>query len=127
VALAVRALDEARRRVQQDALGHRGHKHDPLYRVRRLLRPGADRLSDDARTKLDAALQAGDPDLEVTVAWHCYQQLRATYHHPNPQQGADRQRRCSTSCPAARSPRSPASAACCARGPSSSPTSTPAA
>ena len=36
VALAVRVVDEVRRRVQQDTTGHRGHKDDPLYRVRRL-------------------------------------------------------------------------------------------
>ena len=31
------ALDEVRRRVQNQTLGHRGHKHDPLYRARKLL------------------------------------------------------------------------------------------
>ena len=38
VKLANQVVDEVRRRVQQDTLGHRGHKHDPLYQVRRLLR-----------------------------------------------------------------------------------------
>jgi transposase len=37
VKLANTALDEVRRRVQQELLGHRGHKHDPLYRARRML------------------------------------------------------------------------------------------
>jgi len=87
VALAVRVVDEVRRRVQQHTTGHRGHKDDPLYRVRRLLRAGAEQLTDDTRARLDAALQAGDPDLEVTIAWHCYQRLRATYHHPDPEAG----------------------------------------
>ena len=87
VALAVRVVDDVRRRVQQDTLGHRGLKDDPLYRVRRLLRLGAERLTEDARAKLEAALRAGDPNLEVTIAWHCYQKLRATYHHKDPQEG----------------------------------------
>ena len=38
VKLAGDALDEVRRRVQQDALGHRGRKGDPLYQIRLLLR-----------------------------------------------------------------------------------------
>ena len=29
-------LDECRRRVQNETLGHRGRKDDPLYRCRRL-------------------------------------------------------------------------------------------
>ena len=33
VRLANDALDEVRRRVQNQTLGHRGHKHDPLYRA----------------------------------------------------------------------------------------------
>ena len=38
VKLAADALDEVRRRVQQDTLGHRGRKGDPLYQIRLLLR-----------------------------------------------------------------------------------------
>ena len=37
VKLAGDALDEVRRRVQQDTLGHRGRKGDPLYQIRLLL------------------------------------------------------------------------------------------
>ena len=37
VHLANTALDEVRRRVQNQTLGHRGHAHDPLYRARKLL------------------------------------------------------------------------------------------
>jgi hypothetical protein len=35
--LANAALDEVRRRTQQTTTGHRGRKHDPLYRIRRRL------------------------------------------------------------------------------------------
>ena len=35
--LANSKLDECRRRVQNETLGHRGHKADPLYRCRWLL------------------------------------------------------------------------------------------
>ncbi|MBX6752524.1 MAG: transposase [Micromonosporaceae bacterium] len=37
-ALGMKVVDEVRRRVQQDTLHRRGHKGDPLYEVRRLLR-----------------------------------------------------------------------------------------
>jgi transposase len=37
---------EVRRRVQQDTLGHRGHKHDPLYQIRGLLSHGVGHLSE---------------------------------------------------------------------------------
>ena len=40
VKLANQRLDEVRRRVQNETLGHRGHKDDPLYRSRRLLTEG---------------------------------------------------------------------------------------
>jgi transposase len=80
VRLGNQALDEVRRRVQQETLGHRGYADAPLFRVRRLLRRGAEHLTATNRAKLEAALKDGDPDLEVTVTWHCAQRLRAVYH-----------------------------------------------
>ena len=46
VKLANSKLDECRRRVQNETLGHRGHKDDPLYRCRRLLTRADERLDD---------------------------------------------------------------------------------
>jgi len=40
VRLAGDALEQCRRRVQQDTHGHRGRKDDPLYRARRTLHTG---------------------------------------------------------------------------------------
>ncbi|PZS30435.1 MAG: ISL3 family transposase [Pseudonocardiales bacterium] len=79
VRLGTQALDEVRRRVQQDTLGHRGMKHDPLYKIRGLLRHGVENLTERQITKLNTCLEAGDPDWAVTVAWQCYQQLRQAY------------------------------------------------
>ncbi len=87
VKLANGCVDDVRRRVQQETLGHRGHKDDPLYEVRRLLRKGADRLTDRQLGRLEAGLQAGDPDFAVTVAYTCAQQVRSIYHAPTPEQG----------------------------------------
>jgi transposase len=80
VKLGLTAMEETRRRVQQEQLGHRGRKHDPLYKIRNILRAGVERLTDRQIERIETGLQAGDPDLEVTVAWRCYQQLRSAYH-----------------------------------------------
>jgi transposase len=79
VRLGTQVLDEVRRRVQQDTIGHRGHRDDPLYKIRGLLRHGAENLTDRQLAKLNTCLQAGDPNYEVTVAWSAYQQLRTAY------------------------------------------------
>jgi transposase len=83
VKLGLTAMEETRRRVQQEQLGHRGRKHDPLYKIRNILRAGIERLTDRQIERLETGLQAGDPDYEVTVAWRCYQQLRSAYHAEN--------------------------------------------
>lgn len=67
--LGMQAVDEVRRRVQQQQLGRRGHKGDPLYETRRALRRRADRLSDRALQRVTSALAVGDPDGELAVAW----------------------------------------------------------
>ncbi len=79
VKLGTQVVDEVRRRVQQDTLARRGHKDDPLYKIRGLLRRGAEHLSDKQIDRLNSNLTAGDPSFEVTVAWHAYQQLRSIY------------------------------------------------
>src|SRR5215218_432289 len=62
VRLGMKAMEETRRRVQQEQLGHRGRKHDPLYRIRNPLRAGTENLSTRQIERLEAGLQAGDPD-----------------------------------------------------------------
>jgi len=83
VKLAAQALDEVRRRVQQDTLGHRGHAGDPLYRIRNIARAGAHHLSDRQWDRLVDGLGRGDPDSEVLLAWQCYQQVRSAYATPD--------------------------------------------
>jgi transposase len=78
-ALANRALDDTRRRVQQRTLGHRGRKGDPLYRVRRVLLTGSERLSERGWERLKAGLVAGDPDDEVLDAWLAKEHVRDIY------------------------------------------------
>jgi transposase len=61
VRLGTQVVDEVRRRVQQDTLGRRGHKHDPLYQIRGLLRHGVEHLTERQQAKLNRCLDAGDP------------------------------------------------------------------
>jgi len=84
VKLANSALDETRRRVQNETLGHRGHKDDPLYRARRLLTKADERLDDKGRTKLLGLLEAGDPRGEVRMAWHAKEVVREIYTIDDP-------------------------------------------
>jgi hypothetical protein len=69
-------LDEVRRRVQNETLGHRGRKADPLYRARRLLTKADERLDDRGRSKLLGLLEAGDPRGEMRMAWHAKEVVR---------------------------------------------------
>lgn len=87
VRLGTAVVDDVRRRVQQDTLGHRGHKDDPLYRIRGLLRRGVEHLFERQLDKLNTCLIAGDPGWEVTLAWHAYQRLRGIYQALDPAVG----------------------------------------
>jgi transposase len=84
IRVANTALDECRRRVQNETVGHRGRKPDPLYRARRLLTIAAERLPDDRRERLVGLLAAGDPKGEVKLTWHAKEVVRAIYDHTNP-------------------------------------------
>jgi transposase len=87
VKLATQVVDDVRRRVQQDIHGHRGRKNDPLYRIRNILRAGAEHLTDHQRQRLSSAWAADQRHLEVEVAWLCAQQVRSVYHQPSHAQG----------------------------------------
>jgi transposase len=79
VQLANRALDEIRRRVQREQKGHRGRRNDPLYRIRRVLLTGGQRLDAKATQRLTSLLQLGDPNGEVAIAYLVKERLREFY------------------------------------------------
>jgi transposase len=110
VRLGLKAMEESRRRVQQKQLGHRGRKHDPLYRIRNAPRAGADKLTARQITRIEAGLQAGDPTWEVTIAWRCYRQLRSAFTAASLAEGRAIATKVLESSPPARSPRSQSSA-----------------
>ncbi|WP_222842903.1 transposase [Bowdeniella nasicola] len=84
---SARLGDEVRRRVQQDTLGHRGRKGDPLYGIQTILRAGAENLTEKQRIRLAAAIEADPAHDEVFVAWQCAQQLRSAYHQKDLAEG----------------------------------------
>jgi transposase len=86
VRLAGDALDECRRRVQNDIHGHRGRTNDPLYRARRTLHTGADLLTDKQKRRIEA-LFATDEHVEVQATWGIYQRLIAAYRNPDRRDG----------------------------------------
>ena len=79
IRLASEAVNDVRRRVQQEQLGHRGRKHDPLYGIRRLLLRTWGNLNERGWERLRAGLAAGDPDGEVAAVWLASELLAEVY------------------------------------------------
>ena len=89
VKLANTALDECRRRVQNETLGHRGRRDDPLWRARRRLTIARERLSADQHDRLMGLLRAGDPHQEVWFAWNAKEVVRQIYDHTDAEVAAE--------------------------------------
>jgi transposase len=83
-----RCLDKVRRRVQQETLEHRGRKDDPLYRIRKLLVTGTERLDDRGRQRMLLGLRIGDPRDEVLGAWLAKESVRDVYLTDEPAEAA---------------------------------------
>ena len=79
IKLANAAIDDIRRRVQNETLDHRGRKGDPLYRARRVFLTGIDRLTDERIAWMLDMLNAGDPYGEVGAAIMAKELLREVY------------------------------------------------
>ena len=83
IGVANHVIDRVRRRVQQQVLGHRGRRTDPLYRIRRLLLRGAETMTERGWQRLHAGLAAGDPQDETLEAHCAKEELRAVYDTTN--------------------------------------------
>jgi hypothetical protein len=88
VAAANRCVDHVRRRVQNELLGHRGRKDDPLYKIRRVLLTGSERLNQRGVDRMALGLRLGDPDDEVLGAWLAKEYLRDVYLTEDPNEAA---------------------------------------
>jgi transposase len=83
IRLGLTALDEVRRRRQQQIHGHRGHRDDPLFKLRRVLRVGQERLDEAVVAKIFSRLRDADSDDEVAAAWVAVDLLRRMYQAPD--------------------------------------------
>lgn len=88
VRVANRCVDKVRRRVQNDTLDHRGRKDDPLYRIRKLLLTGAERLNQGGHERLLLGLRVGDPHDELLGAWLAKESVRDVYLTDDPDTAA---------------------------------------
>ena len=79
VRVANRCLDKIRRRVQNETLGHRGHAQDPLFKIRKLMLTGAERLDERGRDRMLLGLRVGDPNDEVLGGWLAKESVREIY------------------------------------------------
>lgn len=86
VALASKALDQCRQRIQQATLGRRGRSGDPLYGARKTLLTGQDYLTDKQHARLDKVF-ADQQHHAVQATWNIYQQVVSAFRHPNKQAG----------------------------------------
>ncbi|KXZ60583.1 Transposase [Microbacterium laevaniformans] len=83
VRLAGDALDRTRQWIQQDALGHRSHAGDPLYRARRTpCTTGARLLTEKQRARIQAVF-AIEEHVEVEATCGIYQRIVAAYREPD--------------------------------------------
>jgi len=62
-------MDTVRRRVQNEQLGHRGRKADPLFKIRKILLAGSERVTYGGTDRMLLGLRAGDPNGELLGAW----------------------------------------------------------
>ena len=88
VRVANSCLDQVRRRVQNETRGHRGRKKDPLYKIRKLLLKGAERLDGIGVERLHLQLQLGDPNGDVLGAWCAKESVRDIYLTSDPDTAA---------------------------------------
>jgi transposase len=88
VRVANRCVDQVRRRVQNETLGHRGRKLDPLYRIRKLLLTGSERLDQRGSDRMLLGLRVGDPHDELLGAWLAKESVRDVYLADTPAEAA---------------------------------------
>ncbi len=79
VRVAQRCLTKVRTRVQREQAGHRGRRGDPLYKSRKVLDTGSERLTERGVERLLEGLRLGDPHDEVLGAWLAKEWVRDLY------------------------------------------------
>jgi transposase len=88
VRVANRCVDKVRRRVQNDTLQHRGRRDDPLYKIRKLLLAGGERLDGRGSDRMLLGLRVGDPYDELLGGWLAKESVRDIYLTDDPAEAA---------------------------------------
>jgi transposase len=86
---AILAVEQTRRRVQQQRTGHRGRKTDPLYRARKLLVIKATASDPELTERLEGLLALGDPNGEVAFAYSVKEAVARFYATDDPDAAVD--------------------------------------
>ncbi|MGH8996474.1 MAG: transposase, partial [Acidimicrobiales bacterium] len=63
---------------------HQRRRDDPLYRARRVLLVGEEKLDQAATQRLWSLLELGDPGAEVAIAYRIKERLRDFYRTRDP-------------------------------------------
>lgn len=116
VKLAIGAVDEVRRRLQQQITGHRGRKGDPLFGIRTIIRCDPARLTARQWKRFDDAIAADRRHEELLVAWQVAHALRDAYHYTDLASGRAAAEKILAGLPSCPIPRSPDSARPCTNG-----------
>ena len=82
VHLAGNALDECRRRIQQELHHRRGRSTDPLYKARKMLHTRSCLLTPRQQHQL-LNLFSGEEHVALEVTWSAYQNIIDAYRDPN--------------------------------------------
>jgi transposase len=88
VRVANRCMDTVRRRVQNEQLGHRGRKRDPLFKIRKILLSGSERVTEGGVDRMLLGLRAGDPNDELLGAWLAKESVRDVFLTDDPAEAA---------------------------------------
>ena len=81
-------MDTVRRRVQNEQLGHRRRKRDPLFKIRKILLAGSERVTHGGADRMLLGLRAGDPNDELLGAWLAKESVRDVYLSDDPAEAA---------------------------------------
>jgi len=89
VRVANRCLDKVRRRIQpRHPRATADGRPTPLYKIRKLLLKGNERLDSRGSDRMPLGLRAGDPSDEVAGAWPAKESVRDVYLTDNPADAA---------------------------------------
>jgi transposase len=74
--------------VQNQRLGHRGRKADPLFKIRKILLAASERVTPGGADRMLLGLRAGDPNDELLGAWLAKESARDVFLTDDPVEAA---------------------------------------